>query len=349
MPHSVAVAGASGYAGGELLRLLAAHPDFEVTTVTAFQNAGQPLVALQPHLRSLAHLTLVETTAETLAGHDVVFLALPHGKSGAIAAQLPDDVLVVDCGADHRLTDEAAWAQFYGTEYHGAWAYGLPELLLGASGGRQRDALRGARRIAVPGCNVTAVTLGLAPGVRAGLVETTDIVSVLAVGPSGAGKALAPHLLASELMGSASAYGVGGTHRHVPEIQQNLRLAGAQDVRISFTPVLVPMSRGILATTTATLAPGVGAHDVRTAWEQAYADEPFVHVLPEGVFPRTADTVGANTALIGLAVDEAAERVVVVSAIDNLVKGTAGAAVQSANIALGLPETAGLSTDGVAP
>jgi len=349
MPFSVAVAGASGYAGGELLRLLADHPDFEVQTVTAFQNAGQPLLAVQPHLRSLSHLTLVDTTPEALSGHDVVFLALPHGKSGAITAQLPDDTLVVDCGADHRLTDEAAWQAFYGGEFYGAWSYGLPELVLGDTSGRQRDVLVGAKRIAVPGCNVTAVTLGLAPGVQAGVVETADIVTVLAVGPSGAGKALKTHLLASELMGSASAYGVGGSHRHIPEIQQNLRLAGATEVNVSFTPVLVPMARGILATTTARLAPGVTAHDVRSAWQQAYANEPFVHLLPDGEFPRTADTIGANTALIGLAVDEAADRVVVVTALDNLVKGTAGAAVQSANIALGLPETTGLGQNGVAP
>lgn len=349
MPHSVAVAGASGYAGGELLRLLTAHPDLEVRTVTAHSNAGQPLVAVQPHLRSLAHLTLVETTPETLRGHDVVFLALPHGASGALAAQLDDDVLVVDCGADHRLTDPAAWARFYGGEHAGAWTYGLPELVHGATGARQRDELRGARRVAVPGCNVTAVTLALAPGVAAGVVEATDLVSVLAVGPSGAGKALAPHLLASEMLGSASVYGVGGTHRHVPEIQQNLRVAGAHEVSISFTPVLVPMARGILATTTATLAPGVSAHDVRSAWERAYASEPFVHLLPEGQFPRTADTIGANTCLVGLAVDEDAERVVVVSALDNLVKGTAGAAIQSAALALGLDEVVGLPVDGVAP
>lgn len=349
MPFSVAVAGASGYAGGELLRLLAEHPDFEVQTVTAFQNAGQRLLSVQPHLRSLAHLTLVETTPEALAGHDVVFLALPHGKSGAITAQLPDDTLVVDCGADHRLTDESAWQAFYGGEFYGAWSYGLPELVLGDTSGRQRDVLVGAKRIAVPGCNVTAVTLGLAPGVQAGVVETADIVTVLAVGPSGAGKALKTHLLASELMGSASAYGVGGSHRHIPEIQQNLRVAGATEVNVSFTPVLVPMARGILATTTARLAPGVTAHDVRSAWQQAYANEPFVHLLPDGEFPRTADTIGANTALIGLAVDEAADRVVVVTALDNLVKGTAGAAVQSANIALGLPETTGLGQNGVAP
>jgi len=349
MPISVAVAGASGYAGGELLRLLANHPEFEIRTVTAHQNAGQPLAAVHPHLTSLRQLVLQPTEPALLAEADVVFLALPHGASGAITAQLPDDVLVVDCGADHRLTDESAWAAFYGGEYHGAWTYGLPELLLDGGAARQRENLAGATRIAVPGCNVTAITLGLAPGIAAGVIEPHDLVSVLAVGTSGAGKSLRADLLASEIAGSASAYAVGGTHRHTPEIVQNLQAAGGTGVTISFTPVLVPMSRGILATSTARLAPGVTAADVRDAWESAYADETFVHVLPAGSFPRSGDTTGANTALMGLAVDENAGRVVVVSAIDNLVKGTAGAAIQSANLALGLPESAGLPVNGVAP
>jgi N-acetyl-gamma-glutamyl-phosphate reductase len=349
MSLSVAVAGASGYAGGELLRLLAAHPDLDITTVTAFSNAGQPLVSAQPHLRSLAHLILAETTAETLAGHDVVFLALPHGKSGEIADALSPDTLVVDCGADHRLTSAADWDAFYGGEWFGAWTYGLPELVL-SGGGHQRDALVGTRRIAVPGCNVTAITLGLAPGIRAGVISSDDIVAVLAVGTSGAGKSLgSTELLYSEQSGSARAYGVGGAHRHNPEIRQNLTAAGGVGVTASFTPVLVPLSRGILATSTAKLAGGVRASDVRSAWATAYANEPFVHLLPEGQFPRAGDTTGANTALIGLAVDEAAGRVVTVTAIDNLVKGTAGAAIQSANIALGLAETLGLSIDGIAP
>lgn len=346
MSVSVAVAGASGYAGGELLRLLSAHPEFEIVTVTAHQNAGQPLSAVHPHLVSLKHLVLQETTPAVLSGADIVFLALPHGASGAITAHLPDDVLVIDCGADHRLTDPDAWATFYGGEYHGAWTYGMPELRL-AGGGAQRANLAGATRIAVPGCNVTAITLGLAPGIAAGVIAAGDLVSVLAVGPSGAGKSLRPDLLASELLGSASAYQVGGVHRHTPEILQNLAAAGGSNPTISFTPVLVPMARGILATSTARL---VGdPKNVRQAWEAAYADEPFIHLLPAGVFPRSADTVGANTVHIGLTVDERAGRVVVISALDNLVKGTAGAAIQSANLALGLPETLGLPLDGVAP
>jgi N-acetyl-gamma-glutamyl-phosphate reductase len=348
MSYSVAVAGASGYAGGEVLRLLAAHPEFEVTTVTAFANAGQKLSNVQPHLRSLANLVLADTTAENLAGHDVVFLALPHGKSGELTAQLDASTLVVDCGADHRLTDPAAWAKFYGSDYFGAWPYGLPELPL-AGGGTQREKLVGAKRIAVPGCNVTAITLGLAPAVQAGVVAPDDLVAILAVGTSGAGKAAKPELIASEILASASAYAVGGIHRHTPEIIQNLTVAGGVGVTVSFTPMLVPMSRGILATSTAKLAPGATAASVRVAFEDAYANEHFVHVLPAGEFPRTADVLGANTAIIGVAVDEAAGRVVTITAIDNLVKGTAGAAIQSANVALGLPEALGLTTNGVAP
>lgn len=348
MSLSVAVAGASGYAGGELLRLLAGHPQFKVTTVTAFQNAGQPIATVHPHLRSFASLTLQSTDAATLAGHDVIFLALPHGASGALTKDLPDGTLIVDCGADHRLTNEADWKQFYGGEYFGAWDYGLPELLL-AGGGTQRVNLAASKRIAVPGCNVTAVTLALAPGIRAGVIEAPDLVAVLAVAPSGAGRSLRPDLLAAEILGSASAYQVGGVHRHIPEIVQNLAVAGGAHVSLSFTPVLVPMARGILATCTAKLAPGATAESVRAAWEAAYAGEPFVQLLPDGEFPKSGDTVGANTALIGLAIDEAAGRVVSICALDNLVKGTAGAAMQSANIALGWPETTGLTVDGVAP
>ncbi len=348
MSYTVAVAGASGYAGGELLRLLAMHPDFEVRTLTGFQNAGQALADVHPHLRSFGDRILAETDSATLADHDIVFLALPHGKSGRLSTQLPAETLVVDCGADHRLVSAEDWAAFYDGPHHDPWDYGLPELVL-ASGLRQRANLAGSSRIAVPGCNVTAVTLGLAPGIQAGVIEADDLVAVLAVGTSGAGRSLRPELLASEILGSASAYAVGGIHRHIPEIRQNLAAAGGTNPTISFTPVLVPMARGILATATAKLAPGAGRNEVRAAWERAYADEPFVRLLPDGRFPRTADTIGANTALVGVSVDEAAGRVVTVTALDNLTKGTAGAAIQSANIALGLPEATGLPTEGVAP
>jgi N-acetyl-gamma-glutamyl-phosphate reductase len=354
MTYSVAVSGASGYAGGEILRILAAHPDVEIRTVTAHSNAGQPLTQHQPHLRSLTHLTLQETTPDVLAGHDIVFLALPHGQSGRFTDVLADTPLVIDAGADHRLESIADWDQFYGGDFHDPWTYGVPELLVG--GGKQREHLVGASRIAAPGCNASTVSLSLAPGVAAGVLDPSDIVSVLAVGPSGAGKSLKTNLLASEILGSANPYAVGGTHRHIPEIRQALAAArgtevtGADEgIRISFTPVLVPMSRGILATSTAPISDGATDADIRAAWEAAYGDETFVQLLPAGEFPRTADVLGANTALIGLAIDRPANRVVVVGAVDNLVKGTAGAAIQSMNIALGLPEGTGLSINGVAP
>lgn len=347
MSISVAVSGASGYVGGEVLRVFSAHPDVEFGALTAHSSAGDPLGAHQPHLRPLADRIIVPTTAENLAGHDVVILALPHGASGEIAAQLPPETLVIDCGADHRLSSADAWAEYYGGVHSGTWPYGMPELITAA--GHQRDVLPGTKRLAIPGCNVTAVTLGIQPGVAAGVIDPTELVAVLAVGYSGAGKKLATNLLASEGLGAASPYAVGGAHRHVPEILQNLAVAGAQDVRISFTPVLVPMARGILATITAPLAAGADADSVRAAWESAYADEPFVHLLPEGQWPTTAATLGANTALMQVTVDKKAGKVVVVAAIDNLVKGTAGAALQSMNVALGLPETSGLTTIGVAP
>lgn len=347
MVLSVAVAGASGYVGGEVLRVFSGHPDVEFGALTAHSSAGDAIRTHQPHLVPLGDRIIEPTTIDALAGHDVVVLALPHGASGEIAAQLPADTLVLDCGADYRLASAEAWAEYYGGEHAGTWPYGMPELITPA--GRQREALKGSRRIAVPGCNVTAVTLAMQPGVAAGVLDPTDIVATLAVGYSGAGKKLATNLLASEGLGAAVPYAVGGTHRHIPEIIQNLLSAGADDVRLSFTPVLVPMSRGILATVSAPVAPGVSTDAVRSAWVEAYADEPFMHVLPEGQWPSTAGAIGANTALMQVTVDEKARRVVAVCAIDNLVKGTAGAALQSMNVALGLPEVTGLNQIGVAP
>src|SRR3954447_10877256 len=222
----VAVAGASGYAGGELLRLLLGHPGVEIGGLTAGTNAGETLRSLQPHLLPLAERVLEETSAETLAGHDVVFLALPHGQSGPVAAELGDDVVVIDCGADFRLTDAQDWERFYGSEHAGSWPYGLPELP------GQRTLLEGAKRIAVPGCYPTVSTLALAPAVAAGLVQPDDIVVVAASGTSGAGKAAKAHLLGSEVMGTVSAYGVGGVHRHTPEIVQNLHALTDGEVRV---------------------------------------------------------------------------------------------------------------------
>ena len=348
MVFKVAVAGASGYVGGELLRLIAMHSELELGAVTANTNAGQPLLALHPQLKSFEDRVLVETSKQSLAGHDIVFLALPHATSAEVAAYLPEIVLVLDCGADFRLEDSKAWEKFYGTAHAGTWAYGMPELTL-ASGGTQRENLRGVKRVAVPGCNVTAITLALAPALTAGLIEPKDIVSVLSVGTSGAGRSLKADLLASEVQGSARAYGVGGIHRHTPEIEQNLAHASGAEVKVSFTPVLVPMSRGILAVNTAKVSSTFSFAKLVAAYEQAYGSEVFIQVLAEGQQPNTSSVLGVNTAQISLSFDESAQRVVIVSAIDNLVKGTAGAAIQSMNLALGLPETLGLPIDGVAP
>ncbi len=341
--HSVAVAGASGYAGGELLRLLTGHPAVEIGAVTAGDSAGTPLADHHPHLVELSDRVLQPTTPDALAAHDVVFLALPHGQSASVAADLPADTVAVDCGADFRLTDPAAWEHYYGSTHAGSWPYGLPELP------GQRAVLAGAKRIAVPGCFPTVTTLALLPAIADDLVDPTGIVVVAVTGTSGAGKALRPHLLGSEVMGGAAAYAVGGGHRHIPEIEQNLRTAGAIDPKVSFTPILAPMSRGILATCTAPLRAGVDEGQLRAAYEKAYADEPFVRLLPEAHWPETKAVLAANQVHLQVAADSHAGRLVAVGAEDNLTKGTAGGAIQSMNLALGLAETTGLPTVGVAP
>ncbi|MBI5337648.1 MAG: N-acetyl-gamma-glutamyl-phosphate reductase [Mycolicibacterium rufum] len=342
---SVAVAGASGYAGGEILRLLLGHPAvaegrLSIGALTAAASAGTALAEHHPHLLPLADRVLEPTELDVLAGHDVVFLALPHGHSAALADQLGPDTVIVDCGADFRLTDAAAWERFYGSEHAGSWPYGLPELP-GA-----RDRLRGATRIAVPGCYPTAALLALWPAVASGLIEPA--VTVVAVsGTSGAGRAAKVDLLGAEVIGSARAYNIGGKHRHTPEIAQGLTAVAEGDVTVSFTPVLIPTSRGILATCTART--GASVSELRAAYEKAYDAEPFVYLLPEGQLPKTGAVIGSNAAQLAIAVDEDAQTFVAVAAIDNLVKGTAGAAVQSMNLALGWAETEGLTTVGVAP
>jgi N-acetyl-gamma-glutamyl-phosphate reductase len=341
----VAVAGASGYAGGELLRLIDTHPDLELGLVTGHASAGAAVTDLHPHLASLAGLTFEPTEPARLATADLVFLALQPEDSAAIAAQLPDGVAVIDLSASFRLADPADWAAFYSGPHAGRWVYGLPELP-GA-----RDRIRAARQVAAPGCYATAVILALAPLLAAGLASPADIVAVAASGTSGAGRTPRPGLLATEVMGAMSAYQVGGVHRHTPEIEQALGQATGTRPTVSFTPLLAPMPRGILATCTARLAPQATGPDPdpRAVLAEAYAGEPFVRVLPAGQWPSTAATLGANTVHLQAAADTSAGRAVVVAAEDNLVKGAAGQAVQIANLMLGLPEGAGLAVNGVAP
>jgi N-acetyl-gamma-glutamyl-phosphate reductase len=339
-----AVAGATGYAGGELLRLLLSHPNIHVGAVTASANAGTLLGQHHPHLVPLADRLVADTSQEVLTDHDVVFLALPHGASSEVAAELQSATLVIDCGADFRLEEPDAWQRFYQSAHAGTWPYGLPELP------GQRDKLVGARAIAVPGCYPTSATLALLPALTQGLTSGRDVVVVAASGPSGAGRSLKPHLLGAELMGSASAYGVGGVHRHIPELLQNFTACGASEPSVSFTPVLVPISRGILAICTAPLTDHGITHDqVYAAYAEAYADEPFVWLLPDGQWPQTQSVLGSNAVQVQVTVDHDAGRLVAVAALDNLTKGTAGAAVQCMNLALGFPETTGLTSIGVAP
>jgi N-acetyl-gamma-glutamyl-phosphate reductase len=361
MGIQVAVAGASGYAGGELLRLLACHPGMLLGPVTAASNAGEPVTALHPHLVQLAGRVFEPLEPKRLTQADLVFLALPHGRSAAVAAELPGHVKVVDLGADFRLADPGAWQRFYGSEHAGRWTYGLPEL----AGARAQ--ITGATRVAVPGCFATAAILALAPLLGSGLAEPSDIVIVAASGTSGAGRTAKPHLLGAEVMGAMSAYQVGGIHRHTPEIEQALtealpaaRSPAGAKATVSFTPSLAPMPRGILATCTARLTPHASAVAdasgatavtalLRAALADAYADEPFVHLLPAGSRPSTAATAGSNAAHLQAAADTWAGRAVVVAAIDNLGKGAAGQAIQNANLMSGLTETVGLTANGVSP
>jgi N-acetyl-gamma-glutamyl-phosphate reductase len=343
MGRRVAVAGASGYAGGELLRLLAAHPEFEVCAAGADRRAGEPIIAVHPNLISYAGQTFTGGDVSTLLDADVVFLALPHGASAALVAQLRPEQVVVDLGADFRLADPAAWEKYYKIPHAGTWSYGLPELP------GVRAELAGATRIANPGCYPTAVGLALAPLLAAGLVEAADVVVVAASGTSGAGRTASDNLLGSQVMGDVAAYKIGGAHQHTPEMVQTLSRAAGAPVAVSFTPLLAPMPRGILATCTARLRPGVDTAALQAALRAAYLDEPFVHVLPDGLLPHTAATAGSNAVHLQASADPVSGRAVVVSAIDNLGKGAAGQALQNANIALGLDETLGLSALGVAP
>jgi N-acetyl-gamma-glutamyl-phosphate reductase len=350
MGARIAVAGASGYAGGELLRLLAGHPDLQIGPLAAGGSAGTPVTAVHPQLTghpAFDGAVFAATDPELLADADLLFMALPHGESAKVAASMPARLKIVDLGADFRLADAVAWERYYPTPYAGQWTYGLPELP-GA-----RDAIRTSATVASPGCYATASILALAPLLAAGLAEPADIVIVAASGASGAGRSPRPDLLATEVMGSMSAYQVGGTHRHTPEIEQSLfsaeraGVSAPAPVTLSFTPTLAPMSRGILATCTA--RSGASAAELRGALAAAYDSEPFVHLLPDGRWPVTAAIYGSNAAHLQVAADAHAGRAVVVCALDNLVKGAAGQAVQNANLMLGLPEGAGLTVHGVAP
>lgn len=341
---TVAIAGASGYAGAELIRLIHAHPWFNLIKITAGSLAGSRLADVHPQFSAqadLADLIFADTTAEVLAGVDLVFFALPHGTSGALIAELPGSVKLVDLGADYRLVDAQQWEKFYGGPYAGSFTYGLPELP-----GR-RAQIVASNKVANPGCYATAIELSLAPLVASGLVDASDTVVVAASGTSGAGRRAAVNLLASEIAGSMSAYKVGGTHQHTAEIEQELNSLADSSVTVNFTPMLAPMSRGILATISVKSA--ASEAQLRKVLTDAYDHEPFVQVLPVDQLPATAATLGSNAVHVQIAKDERTSRVTIIAAIDNLIKGASGQAVQNANLMFGFSEDAGLTAIGVAP
>lgn len=361
MSYSVAIVGASGSAGSEIARILSGHPNFEVSALTAASSAGTRFGDLNPHIPDLADKVIQPTDVEELRDYDVVFVALPHGQSAEITAALTNDAndspIVIDAGADHRLTSADAWAKYYGGEYPGAWDYAMPELIHAdeadalISGelekvSNQREALESSKTIAVPGCNVTAVTLAMMPAVAAGFVQSGHLSATLSVGYSGAGRSLKPHLMATSALSNMVPYSAAGKHRHIPEIIQNLQVAGAGELALDFTPILVPTSRGIVAVVN-TMMEGVADEDVKAAYHAAYDAETFIDVT-EG-YPQSQPILATGKAQVWAGVDRYTGALTAIAAIDNLGKGTATAAVQAANLAVGIDEATGIPTIGVAP
>ena len=335
-----AVIGASGYAGGELLRLLAIHPHFEVTVVSAHSNAGEQVTSVHPQLQSYAGRQFVAVDSIDFSQVELVFLALPHGESSALIAMIPAQVKIVDLGADYRLEDADQWEKYYGGKHAGSWVYGLPELAPA-----QREAIKKESKVANPGCYATSISLGIAPAV--GAIDVSDIVVVAASGTTGAGRSAKINLIASEIMGSLTSYKFGGVHQHTPEIEQALSAVAQTEAKISFTPILAPMPRGILSTITAKLTQPLTTQQAHELYAKHYADEFFVDLLPLGQMPKTSAVTGSNKVQVQVAVDEHTKRLVVSVAIDNLGKGAAGQAIQNANLICGLSEISGLALDGI--
>ena len=335
-----AVIGASGYAGGELLRLLAVHPHFQVTAISAHSNAGELVTSVHPHLTTHTGAKFLAVSEIDFSDIELVFIALPHGESASLIKKIPKTAKIVDLGADYRLEDSAQWEKYYGGSYAGAWVYGLPELSAG-----QRAAIAKESRVANPGCYATAITLGIAPAVNH--VDVSDLVVVAASGTTGAGRSAKINLIASEVMGSLTSYKFGGVHQHTPEIEQAVSAIAQKDVKISFTPILAPMPRGILATITAKLNKPMNSKEAHDVFTKHYAGEYFVDVLPIGQMPKTGSVTGSNKVQVQVAVDEHTNRLVISVALDNLGKGAASQAIQNANIITGFHEGSGLSTDGL--
>lgn len=335
----IGVVGASGYAGGELLRLLAFHPHFEVSAITAHSNAGELITSVHPQLQSYAGKSFCAFSPPDFATCDLIFLALPHGESAKVIAQLPKSAKIVDLGADYRLESADQWSKYYGGDHAGAWTYGLADIE------PFKSLISQSTKVANPGCYATSIALGAAPA--ASIADLSDVVVVAASGTTGAGRSAKINLIASEVAGSLTSYKFGGVHQHTPEIEQTLTKISGTQAKISFTPILAPMPRGILSTITTKLAKKVTTEEAHSHYVKYFADSQFVTVLPIGVMPKTAALTGSNHVQIQVAVDEHTSRLVISVAIDNLGKGAAAQAIQNANLMCGLDEAAGLRFDGL--
>ncbi len=336
---NIGVVGASGYAGGELLRLLAFHPHFTVTAITAHSNAGEQITSIHPQLQSYAGQKFSAFAAGDFVQCDLIFLALPHGESAKVIAQLPTTSKIVDLGADYRLEDASQWEKYYGGDYAGAWTYGLADIE------PFKSQISNSTKVANPGCYATSIALGAAPA--SGIADLTDVVVVASSGTTGAGRSAKINLIASEVVGSLSSYKFGGVHQHTPEVEQALSKISGVKAKVSFTPILAPMPRGILSTVTAKLTKKVSTEEAHAIYSSHFAKSQFVTVLPVGVMPKTSALTGSNHVQIQVAVDDHTSRLVVSVAIDNLGKGAAAQAIQNANLMCGLDEAAGLRFDGL--
>ena len=334
-----AVIGASGYAGGELLRLLAIHPQLQVTQVSAHSNAGELITSVHPHLTTFQDQKFAAIESLNFGEIEVAFIALPHGQSASVVKNIPSHIKVIDLGADFRLSDAAQWDKYYDGDHAGVWTYGLPEIP------GQREKISNSVQVSNPGCYATSIIAGLLPALD--FIDVSDVVIVAASGTTGAGRSAKINLIASEVMGSLTSYKFGGIHQHTPEVEQALSNVSGKDVKISFTPILAPMPRGILSTITARLTKGISTEQVNALYAKFFEADYFVDVLPEGQLPKTGSLTGSNKIQMQVAVDGHVQRLVISVALDNLGKGAASQAIQNANLMCGFHEGAGLSTDGL--
>ena len=335
MTHKIAILGASGYTGAELIRLLAGHHAYEIVALGAYSKAGQRMAEVFPHLRHLNLPELVSFDQIDFDKIDLCFCALPHKTSQEVISDLPKHLKIVDLSADFRLRDPDAYTQWYGNvhgavEMQGEAVYGLTEFY--------RDEIAKARLVAGTGCNAATGQFALRPLIAAGVIDLDEIILDLKCGVSGAGRSLKENLLHAELSEGYNAYAVGGTHRHLGEFDQEFSKLAGRDVKVQFTPHLMPANRGILATV---YVKG-DAQDIHATFAAAYADEPFLQVLPFGETPSTHHVRGSNFCHIGVAGDRIAGRAIVIAVLDNLTKGSSGQALQNANLMLGEEETSGL-------